>query len=313
MAFPVTYNQILRMIKGRLLDAQVARDIVRKAGLIPGQGSENLAGNGEPWDVITKLSDVDFDVGWRKGGLGPEMSQLFNSGPPCNLRTLSFTRLRDSFLRSGTSNASRFGYGFDAMGLFNDPDYPFPDPTSYFLRSLGWIGSTVADLFDTETFTDLGIVAEPITDDVILVTKDQARFISYVTRAEFPYTFKLTLDRFPQTGLDPITYTANRTGTGRFVSEWYDFPEYDPDLRQPSFGLERPYGHAFTTASIEATEDIPAAEQPNYEELQEGVSPLCMPFFEVEVRTVYYAESSYWVQDDYTPEEYRVTQASLEN
>lgn len=309
MAFPVTYNQILRMIKARLLDAQVARDIVRKAGLIPGQSAENLAGNGDPWDVITKLSEVDFDVGWRKGGLGPEMSQAFNSGPPCNLRTLSFTRLRDSYLRSGTSNALRFGYGFDAYSLFDDPDHPGPNATSFFKRDGGWVGSTVADLYDTETFfDDLGIVAEPITDDVILVIKDQARFICYVTRAEFPYTFKLTLDRFPQIGLDPITYTVNRTGTGRFVSEWYDFPEYDPDARQPSFGGDRPYGHSLTIASIEATEDTPVVTQPTYAELQEGVSPLCMPFFEVEVRTVYYAESSYWIQDEYTPEEYRVAQ-----
>lgn len=305
--FRRTYDEILELIKLKLLDTAIARDIVRKSGVRPeGAGGGQLANSGEPWEVITKLSDTDFDVGWRKGGLGPYMAQKFNSGPPCNLRTLSFTRLRDSLLRSGTDNDSRFGYAFD-------PHQFHSEDGGYFTRSGGWIGTSVGNFFDEQTFTDIpGFVADPVTDNVIQVVKDQARFITYVTRADFPYTFKLTLRREPAVGTNPITYSLNRTGTGRLVSDWYDFPAYDPDSHDPSFGI-RPYGDGFATASIEATDENPTVTASSYAELQEGAGPLCCPFFEVEVRTVYHAESSYWIQDEYTPEDYRVAQWEVDS
>lgn len=304
--FRRTYDEILELIKLKLLDTAIARDIVRKAGIRPGSssgdgGSGQLFSGGDPWDAITKLSDTDFDVGWRKGGSGPNMAQDFNSGPPCNLRALSWTRLRDSLLRSGTDNAARFGYAID-------PHHPHPEDGGFVTRSGGWIDFQSVALYDTQTLLDVDADISPITDDVIQVVKDQARFITYVTRADFPYTFKLTLQREPAVGTNPITYTVNRTGTGRFVSDWYDFPAYDPDSQDPSFGTDRPYGDGFTTASIESTDEDPTVSASSYAELQEGVGPLCCPFFEVEVRTVYYAESSYWVQDEYTPEDYRVAQ-----
>lgn len=308
MAFRKTYDEILELIKRKLLEVAIARAIVRKSGIRSGSagggdgGGGALATGGDPWDVITKLSNTDFDVGWRKGGFGPDMAQKWNSGPPCNLRSLSFTRLRDSLLRSGVDNDSRFGYAFDVYKLI------LTDNT-YFVRAGAWAEATPRPLFDVDSIPDVpGVIADPLTDDIIDVVKDQARIIAYVTKADFPYTFKLSLERYPALGTNPITYTIDRTGTGRFVSDWYNFPAYDPASQDSSFGTSRPYGDGFTTATIEATEDDPTVSASSYEELQEGIGPLCCPFFEIEVRTVYYAESSYWIQDEYTPEDYRIAQ-----
>lgn len=42
MSFGITYKQILRMVRATLLDTSIARDIVRRAGIIPGDVSNDL-------------------------------------------------------------------------------------------------------------------------------------------------------------------------------------------------------------------------------------------------------------------------------
>lgn len=294
------------MIKKGLLYAPMCRDIVRRAGVRPGgTGSDEegpVSTGGEPWEAITKLSETDYDVGWRKLGVGPEMGQLFNSGPPCNQRIMSFTYLRDSLLRSGTSNSSRFGYSFDwhlsqtaGSGAFFD-------------RVRLW-GER-----DWRAVVNLPLFASTrVRDNSILVAKDQARIIAYITKADFGYTFTLALARTDTfIGLDPSeynTYDIAHSGTGRFISDWYDLPDYDASTQPAEWGY-RPFGDATASVSIRATTpDPPSLSIPTtHPELREGTGPIGMPFLEVELRTVYYPESSYWIQDDYTPEDYRVAQ-----
>lgn len=302
MAFRRTYDEILELIRKKLLDTALARKIVRKAGVRPGAGSGGggsgaLFTGGDPWDVITKLSDTDFDVGWRKLGLGPDMQQAWNSGPPCNERVISFTHLRDSALRSGVSNSSRFGYSFD-MHTFRTAGLGlFLNRFRHWLER-EWSAATVSSLFQQTRVRD-------VTRNV---AKDQARIIAYVTKADFPFTFTLALERHVVFSLTPATYDIPVSGTGRLVSGWYDLPAYDTSVYPPEWG-DRPFGDATASVLIKATPPDPAVTIPTtHPQLREGTGPIGLPFLEVEVRTVYYPESSYWIQDGYTPADYRIAQ-----
>lgn len=291
MSFRKTYDEILELIKNKLLEVKIARAIVRKSGVRPGasgsgggggDGSENLFRGGDPFDAIVKLSATDYDVGWRKNGLGPVST--FNSGPPCNLRLFSFTRLRDSLLRSGTSNSGRFGYAFDRH-VQKTATVSGGGTARWYERS--WVG-TSRQSFDSQDYADR----------ILDVAKDQARVIYYITKADFDYVITLNLDPAHTGGSHTITGASGETG--RKVSDWFDIPHlavHDPAA----------------TVTIDLASDAPAVSVPtSYAELREGAGPIGCPFLELEVRTKYVPERSYWIQDEFTPEEYRIAQWELE-
>lgn len=289
MSFRRTYDEILELIKKKLLDARIARGIVRKSGIRPGAGGSGdgsglLFKNGDPFDAIVKLSADDYDVGWRKNGIGPV--QTFNSGPPCNLRLFTFTRLRDSLLRSGTSNSGRFGYCFDPHVSLSTFVLPIPS------------GGTARWSERHESFAGgLRLDNQDYTDDVFNVAKDQARVICYITKADVDYAVHLDLGTVP-----PNRHTITRSvgDTGRIVSDWFDLPTGSS-------------GDAAAAASIEVKNTPSLSIPTTYAELREGDGPVGCPFLDVEVRTQYLPERSYWIQDEFTPEEAQVAQWELED
>lgn len=356
MAFRITYDEILELIKKTLLRTDVARAIVRRAGARPGDGSAasgvtgKLPPGGSPWWALTKMSDEDFDVDWRPLGFGSRYLKdvdggwVTESGPPCNMRILSWSRLRDSKLRSGVDNADRFGYAFDpyltkarspsgAIVDFwyeRDPNWAFfgkwvelfdrtvmrwhADPTSYALGQWGVGSQTTSQKF-------------PI-DRAETAAKTEGRLIIYVTRAEWPYTIHLSWgpQTFPQEVTGPsatnVHYFFERTGTGRFVSDWLPIgilgvPEGVPGTIPQTDGTLAKAGRAInafvrvapTAVRAEPSNDPTLAVIPtapwDYYQLQEGIGPLCIPFCEVEVRTTFTPSATYSVQDQYTPEQYR--------
>lgn len=313
MPFGKTYEEILELIRVKLLDTQMCRDIVRRAGARPAVSGEDGSGNlfvgGEPWEAIVKLSADDYDVGWRKDGLGPPWGN-YNSGPPCNLRAFQFLRLRDSLLRSGTSNSGRFGYALDRHVSKNE--------------AIG--GGGIATYYERKNFAgtsdyslmyqgaELTGADQDIIDTILYFAKDQARVTAYVTKADFPWRISVTLSRGAsnQTGPD-LTYTIDGSSTGRVEGDWVDFPPMDTSST-PTYLLGALSTHGFVAdISIDAQSDSSIGTIPTtYNELREGTGPIAMPFLEVEVRTVYFPERSYWVQDEYTPDEYRVAEWEIE-
>lgn len=297
----------------------MARDIVRKSGVrqgvgTPGDGDPgSLFTGGDPWDAITKLSNIDFEVGWRKFGLGPDMQQTWNSGPPCNLRVLQWARLRDSLLRSGASNSGRFGYAVDAYDIRSAGFGTIANPFRTWLERRAPRTEEYV-MYRSGTLTG-GTSTLRQNDRVKNVAKDQARIIAYVTRADWPYRFTIRLGRFPTLETTILSYyqrlyTADLSGTGRYVSDWFDFAPVDPNFLL-SHGGERPWGEAavFVTVGPSDPDSITPIPPPaTHSELREGIGPFAMPFLEAEVRTVYYPESSYWVQDEHTPADYQVAQ-----
>lgn len=321
MAFRRTYDEILELIKKQLLSTPLARAIVRKSGVRPGSSTSGedgepgfLFASGDPWDAIVKLSDTDYNVGWRKNGIGPEdglLPDVGNSGPPCNLRALQFLRLRDSLLRSGTSNGDRFGYAFDRHGRHTQ-EIAGPSFGFYYERQ-DYGGASQYNLDYQGRFVVGSGTNRDIIDEVNSFTGPQARVIAYITRADFPWTINLRLLLSTSaTPTVPATHLINGTGTGRVVSDWLDFPAFNTSLN-PGYLADKIWGNGDAFAWIDATDDSSIGPVPTtYDELREGAGPLCCPFLEVEVRTLYYAERSYWIQDEFTPDEYRVAEWETE-
>lgn len=346
MAFRITYDEILELIKKTLLRTDVARAIVRRAGARPGDftgastGRAVLPPGGLPWMALTKLSDEDFDVGWRFAGYGPGFLQdvdngwVTPNGPPCNTRILTWTRLRDSRLRSGVSNNDRFGFSIDPYWpkTRNDGVVVVDE---WYERNRNWaFFGDYAELFDRTVMSwrflggdnripiwSVGTNDPFPLDHMDEAAKDECRLVMYVTRAEWPYTVHLSVgvQTFPQeAGTLNTHYHFNRSTTGRFVTDWLPFSPAAPisgggqvpqtdGTNAVSGGRVRAYVRVAPTAALgdNTGAEVVPTQPATYPELQLGDGPLCIPFCEVEMRTTYTPSATYWVQDQYTPDQYR--------
>lgn len=317
--FGKTYAEVREMIKAMLTTTQMSRDIVRKAGVRPGSGTGEpfqmeLPEGGEAWHTITKLSDEDFDVGWRRNGQGPLIPDTSDPATaaftqnssflwPCNARILTWTRLRDSLLRSGTNNSSRFGFALDAYEEHHrvDPFFGVGLVDRWYARDDDWrffgawftLHEEHPDWSQNRDYVFWDLPAVPATNDPS--GPREFRFTVYVTRADYAYSIRIAQEDF----FSPADIIIDRgTATGRWVSDWITY--------NPNHGLTLAIAptiaeQANNTPIVPTFEVAPTT----YRELQEGAGPICVPFAEIEYRTHFNPGWTYWIHDAYTPEGFR--------
>lgn len=144
--FPQYWERVRRLIRRSVLDESLARDIVRKGGIAPGDEGQGLPPGGRKGRALVKKSDADYDARWTPNGpytydwndfsdegyergpdgnLDPDYARSFlrgNSGPPmfaCEpvpVATAIWQQINMP-LRSGTSNQSSLGFKFDAWKI----------------------------------------------------------------------------------------------------------------------------------------------------------------------------------------------------
>lgn len=162
-----------------------------------------------------------------------------------------------------------------------------------------------------------------------------ARIIAYITRAEHNYRLVLT---YSEEGTEPPEETPKFARhfipmgqfTGRFVSDWLpatywlrsgttgnftytrytlERPAWGPDLSNifQTTGYIQNVPDQETLVNVEhsATTGRPVGTP---DQLASGSGPLCIPFIEVEVKTLYNPQGVWEVQNANTPEEWRKTE-----
>lgn len=295
MSFPHVYAEIARLIEDKISETRWAREIARRAGIRLSRvatGDDEVVAvigglppGGKPTQVITKLAtpsgaEVDSDadrkaIGWRSTGSSSleaiRSSNFTSPGPPANVRALHFHRLRDSTLRSGTSNNDKHGFCIDRWEYQSATD-PFFITT----RVAEWVRRAFASpagnpyefpLMDEETSTydSTPLHSGPFTTFF--------RVMLYVTRAEYEYRIRLDWGD----GLSKYVF-AYSTTTGRRVSDWID---------GRSEGGSTVASRPFTPRLFVEFEGSDSREVGDVAELASGEGPIGIPFAEVEQRAGY--------------------------
>jgi hypothetical protein len=232
-------------------------------------------------------------------------------------------RLRDPALRSGTSNDDRFGFALDTMRDEHTSDGPIITST-WWERRLhynNWYGTNPGFTVhppNRRSVGDTGII-NILTDrgysGVSSHSGRFARLVVHCTKADYPVTVNGMGFIYDEAAGDGTYLSVTISSPGKYVTPWVDIGALND-------AADDYYFAGSSSGSISFVIHGPADPSTSGPGLNRGhpdgwldgkkdevircEGPVCIPYADVQIKTHYVPESDLWIQDAYTPEEYRV-------